>query len=81
MVCSFKVNSNLYSVTRRIISVIKNCHYNFHEMLASLHPNLQLIIPDKGAREAKGNSLFYEGHLQSSWTHLTTPSQNFIEVQ
>jgi len=22
----------------------------------------------------------YEGHLQSLWTHLITPSQNFVEV-
>jgi len=22
----------------------------------------------------------YEGQLQSSWTHLTTPSRNFVEV-
>jgi sarcosine oxidase delta subunit len=24
---------------------------------------------------------YYKGHLQSLWTHLTTPSQNFVEVQ
>jgi hypothetical protein len=27
------------------------------------------------------NQLLYEGRLQSSWTHLITPSLNFVEVQ
>jgi hypothetical protein len=25
--------------------------------------------------------LMYKGHLQSTWTHIITPSQNFVEVQ
>jgi hypothetical protein len=28
-----------------------------------------------------GPRLIYEGRLKSSWTHLTTPSRNFVEVR
>jgi hypothetical protein len=32
-------------------------------------------------KEMIGAETIYEGRLQSSWTHLITPSRNFVEVR
>jgi hypothetical protein len=51
----------------------------------STHEKMR-IPPEKRAFlrqkcQQKDNIEMYEGHLKSSWTHLITLSQNFVEVQ
>jgi hypothetical protein len=48
-----------------------SCDMHIRTLLIKLHISCEDVI--------HGSS--YEGRLQSSWTHLITPSRNFVEVR
>jgi hypothetical protein len=50
------------------------------EKCTSYHPHRFTALIQKAASLGLISSK-YEGRLQSSWTHLITPSQNFVEVR
>jgi hypothetical protein len=58
-------------------SSIYNFSGNYQNSLRDNRKETHKIVPPKHY-SAKH---MYEGHLQSLWTHLITPSQNFVEMQ